>query len=49
VIECFAGYSSLGWYLWSLRFYMTSVQVLAFSVSLETSGVILIGLPLHIT
>jgi hypothetical protein len=47
LIESFAGYSSLGWHLCSLRFWMTSVQDLqVFIVSGEKSGVILIGLPL---
>ena len=50
VIESFAVYSSLGWHLCSLRVYMTSVQnLLAFIVSGEKSGVILIGLPLYVT
>jgi hypothetical protein len=50
VIESFAGYSILGWHLCSLRVYITSVQVLlAFIVSGEYSGVILIGLPLYVT
>ena len=45
-IESFAGYSSLGWHLCSLRVCMTSAQdLLAFVVSGEKSGVILIGLP----
>jgi hypothetical protein len=49
VIEGFARYSSLGWYLCSLRVCMTSVQeLLAFIVSGEKSGVILIGLPLYV-
>ena len=40
VIECFAGYSSLGWHLCSLRVYLTSSQdLLAFIVSGEKSGV----------
>ena len=47
VIESFAGYSSLGWHLCSLRVCKTPVQDhLAFIVSGEMSGVILIGLPL---
>ena len=47
VIESFAGYSSLGWHLCSLRVCMTSAQdLLAFIVSGEKSGVILKGLPL---
>jgi hypothetical protein len=50
VIECFDGYSSLGWHLCSLRVYMTSFQgLLAFIVFGEKSGVILIGLPLYVT
>ena len=45
VIESLAGYSSLGWH-----FCITSVQdPLAFIVSGEKSGVILIGLPLYVT
>jgi hypothetical protein len=50
VIESFAGYSSLGWHLCSLRVYMISAQyLLAFIVSGEKFGVILIALPLYIT
>ena len=50
VNESFAGYSSLGWNLCSLRVCMTSAQDLpAFRVSGEKSGVILIGLPLYVT
>ena len=50
VIESFAGYSSLDWHLCSLRVCMTSVQdLLAFIVSVEKSGVILIGLLLYVT
>ena len=50
VIESFAGYSSLGWHLCSLSVYITSLQdLLAFIVSGEKSGVILIGLPLYVT
>ena len=50
VIESFAGYSSLGCHLCSLRVCMTSVQaLLAFIVSGEKSGVILIGLYLYVT
>ena len=49
-IESFAGYSSLGWPFCSLRVCMTSVQdLLAFIVSGEKSGVILIGLPSYVT
>ena len=49
-IESFAGYSSLGWCLCSLRVCMTSAQdLIAFVVSGEKSDVILIGLPLYIT
>jgi hypothetical protein len=50
VIESFARYSNLGWHLCSLRVCMTSAQdLLAFLVSGEKSGVILIGLPLYVT
>jgi hypothetical protein len=50
VIESFAGYSSLGWHLCSLRVCITSVHdFLAFIGSDEKSGVILIGLHLHVT
>ena len=50
VIESFAGCSSLGWHLCSFRVCVTSVQdLLAFIVSGEKSGVILIGLPLNVT
>ena len=47
VIESLAGYSSLGWHLCSLSVCKTSVQdLLAFIVSGEKSGIIIIGLPL---
>ena len=50
VIESLAGYSSLCWHLCSLRVCITSAQdLLAFIVSWEKSGVILIGLPLYVT
>ena len=50
VIESFDGYSNLGCYLCSLRVCITSFQdLLAFIVSGEKSGVILRGLPLHVT
>ena len=50
VMESFAGYSILGWHLCSLRVCITSLQaLLAFIVSGEKSGVILIGLPLYVT
>ena len=50
VIESFAGYNSLGWYLCSLRVCMRSSQdLIAFMFSGEKSGVILIGLPLYVT
>ena len=40
VIESFAGYSSLGWHLCSLRVCMTSAQdLLSFIISVETSGI----------
>ena len=49
VIESLAGYSSLGWNLFSLSVCITSLQaLLAFIVSGEKSGVILIGLHLYI-
>ena len=49
VIGSLAGYSSLGWHLCSLRVCITSVQdLLAFIVSGEKSGIILIGLPLYV-
>jgi hypothetical protein len=50
ITESFAGYSSLGWHLCSLRVCMTSAQdLLAFIVSGEKSDVILIGLPFYVT
>jgi hypothetical protein len=50
LIESFAGYSSLGWHLYSLRVCMTSDQaLLAFIVSIGKSGIILMGLPLYVT
>ena len=50
VIESFAGYSSLGWHPCSLSTGRISIQVLlAFRVSMEKSGVILIVLPLYVT
>ena len=50
VIERLAGYSSLGWHLCSFSVCITSVQdLLAFIVSGEKSGVILIGLPVYVT
>jgi hypothetical protein len=46
VIESFAGHSSLGWHLCSLRACMTSAQdLLPFLVSGEKFGIVLIGLP----
>jgi hypothetical protein len=49
VIESFAGYSSLDWHLCSLRICVTSAQdLLAFIVSVEKSGVILIDMPLYV-
>ena len=49
VIESFAGYRSLGWHLYSLMVYMRSSQdLLGFMVSVEKSGIILIGLPLYV-
>ena len=50
LIESFAGYSSLSWHLFSPKVSRTSAQdLLAFIVSGEKSGVILIGLPLYVT
>jgi len=50
VIESFAGYSNLGWHFCSFGVCMTSSwDLLAFIVSGEKSGVILIGLPLYVT
>ena len=50
VIESFAGYSSLGWYLSSLNVCITLAQdLLAFIFSIEKSCVILIHLPLYVT
>jgi hypothetical protein len=49
VSESFVEYSRLGWHLCSLRSYMTSAQDrLAFTISFEKSGVILIDLPLNL-
>ena len=49
VIESLTGYSSLGWHLCSLSVCITSVHdLLAFKVSGEKSGIILIGLPLYV-
>ena len=49
VIESLAGYSKLGWHLCSHSVCITSVQdLLAFIVSGEQSGAILIGLPLYV-
>ena len=50
VIETLPGYCSLSWHLCSLRVCIISVQdLLAFIVSGEKSGVILIGLPSFVT
>ena len=50
VIENFAGYYSLGWHLCSLSVCMTSAHdLLAFIVSGEKPGAILIGLPSYFT
>ena len=50
VIESFAVYSSLGLHMCSFRVCMMFVQdLLSFIVSVKKSGVILIGLPLHVT
>jgi hypothetical protein len=48
-IESFAGYSSLGSHLCSLRICISFVQDLLASIDFgEKSGVILIGLPLYV-
>jgi hypothetical protein len=48
-LESFAGFTSLGWHLCSLRFCLTFVQVLlAYIGSGENSGAILIGLSLYV-
>ena len=50
IIESFTEDSSMGWYLCSFRVCMTSVQdLLSVTVSIEKSGVILIGLSLYDT
>jgi hypothetical protein len=50
VIESFAGYNSLGWHLCSLSVCITSAQdLLAFIVSGEKSGIILMGPSLYVT
>ena len=50
VIESWAGYSYVGWHFCSLNVCVTSVlDLLAFIVSGEKSGVILLGLPLYVT
>ena len=46
----FSKYSSLGFHPWSLIVCSTSIQdLLAFMVSIEKSGIILIGFPLYVT
>ena len=50
VYESFVGYGNLGWHWCSISVCITTVQdLLAFMVSGEKSGVILIGLPLYVT
>ena len=50
VTESFYGYSALDWHFCSLKVYRTSPwDFLAFIVSGDKSGVILIGLPLYVT
>ena len=47
VNDSLSGYSSLGLHPWSLSFCSISIQdLLAFMVSIEKSGISLIGLPL---
>jgi hypothetical protein len=46
VIENFAGYISLGWYLWTDKVHRTAVMApLAFRFFIKKSGIILIDLP----
>jgi hypothetical protein len=50
VTESFVGYSSMGCHLCSFRaFIKAALDLPAFIVSGEKSGVILIGLPLYVT
>ena len=50
VNDSLSGFSSLSWYSCSLSVCITSVEdLLAFIVSGEKSGVILIGLPLYVS
>jgi hypothetical protein len=49
VIESFAGYSSLGRHLCSLRLCISFQDFLTFIVYGKKSGAILIGLPLYVT
>jgi len=50
LIESFTGYSNLGWHLWSLSTCIASAHdLLAFIVSGEKFGVILIVLPVYVT
>ena len=49
VIDSFAGYSSLGWHLWSLNVCIMLDHDLTFIVSTEKSGVILIDLSFYVT
>ena len=50
MIESFAGYSSLGCHLWSLRVIKTFAQaLLASRVSVEKLSIIVIGLSLYVT
>ena len=50
VIESFAAYGSLGWYLWSLRVCSTSVHALLhFRMSIVKLDTVLVGLTLYAT
>jgi hypothetical protein len=50
VIDSFARYSDLGWNLWCLTVYRTSVQaLLAFRVFIESSGFILLDSTSYVT
>lgn len=50
VTESIVGYTSLGWYLQSLKIWSIAVKsIMDFRDSIEKAGVILIGLPLYVT
>jgi hypothetical protein len=50
VIESFVKYNSLRWHLWSFKVCKTSSQVpLAFKISVEKFGLILVALALYVS